>query len=411
MIRALDRISTEPVNPGVCSFFDAIAALFAGLGSGAGAGAALAGDALAIGAGDALGVGAGALAGSALGAGALAGDALAIGAGDVLGAGGAFAGGAGTAALDTAASALPTSLGTAAGSSAIPASGAAAAPLSVIDPGAATGILDTAASATTADTLNPLNWTGFEVVDPTTGAVTGGGTFPPSATGTSSALGQAAATPGAEIAASSADLGAPAASTSALEGAGGGMTGKALTDASTGTLSSIMGGLKTAAPLVPLASLGMTLAKGEPHLPPQAEQLSKLGSSLGATGQQNLTMAANQQITAPQMAEIDTWKQQQRNALYQLYARSGRDPNNDSDYLQGLQQIEQQAIGMRQQFIDQLVRTGLGETGQATGALQNSANLQIQQDKEFQESLSRAIQAFGLTAGLSGLNVNLSKAA
>ena len=119
-------------------------------------------------------------------------------------------------------------------------------------------------------------------------------------------------------------------------------------------------------------------------------------------------MAANQQITAPQTAEIETWKQQQKNQLYQMYAKNGLDPNKSSDYLQGVQQIEQQAIGMQQQFIDQLIKTGLGETGQATSALQSAAQMQLQEDKDFQQSLQSAIQSFGLVAGLSSLNLKVA---
>jgi hypothetical protein len=485
----LDRIPTEPANPGLCSFFDAVAAVVsavvdfaapaaidagataaadvgataatAGAADFAGAGAAGLGEAAAAGGLSSLGAfgaaGVGDLAAGAAGAagagegiaglGGLAGaDAGAAGLADLGATAGAgltdlgALGGAGTGALDAGAAgaagiptasaleAAPAAAGAA--GTAIPAAGGVTAPLSALDAGSATGVLDTGGggfgAAASDASLNPSNWLGFETVDPTTGAVTGGGTFPGGATAapglpagsiTTAGLGDVpAGTAGPANAATSAlDTGglsatgdaAPAASDALDAGAAGGKAGASGIGS---TLGTVMSGLKTAAPLAPLALLGSTLIKGEPALPPQAQQLSGLGSSLGATGQQNLTAAANQQITAPQMSEISTWKQQQLNQLYQLYASHGQDPHQSSDYLQGVEQINAQAISMQQQFIDQLVQTGLGETGQATSALTTAANMQIQQDTAFNQSIASAIQAFGLTAGLSGLNINLSKA-
>lgn len=433
----LDRIAAPPER--YCSFIDAGAAIFGALGGGldigglfggllgageaaatggiaalpaeaaAGGIAALPAEAAAIGAADlgagALGseaastaalAGAGAAEGAAGGIAALPAEAAAPSADLGLGSlaatsSGALDAGAGALPGTTALNAAPTSaIGMsplAVPGSAIPSTGAAVSPLATLDPGAATAVLDSGVGAS------------------------------------GIAMPGEAATAYPEAAA-------------AGEGGGG-----------------IIGGLKSAgstlssvAPLASLGLVGSTLLnkKSATALPPQAQAASGIGANLGqvgqanlqagtavagnlaASGQQNLTRAANQEITAPQQSQIDQWVQQQTNQLYQMYAKSGRDPNSDSDYLQQLQQIRQQAVSMKQQFIDQETQTGtnqvttslnsymqsgLGATGQATGALQGAAQMQISQDQNFETALSNALRAFGLTAAMSsGKSPNLSVA-
>jgi hypothetical protein len=165
-------------------------------------------------------------------------------------------------------------------------------------------------------------------------------------------------------------------------------------------------GLKTAATLAPLGLLGYEVAKGQPSLP-QAEKnaLSNIGGAenLAST---DLTNAANNTITPAQAQQIATYEQNATNQLYQFYASQGRDPNQDTDFLQGVAQINANAIAMQQQFIDSMVTQGLSAEGAVNSTLQSAAQLQVQNDQEFQGSISAALQSFGLVAAISASGGN-----
>lgn len=178
-------------------------------------------------------------------------------------------------------------------------------------------------------------------------------------------------------------------------GAGGGVSSG---------LSGLLSGsnLKTAALLAPVAGLGLTLARGQPSLPPAEQQAVQNATAEQQFGTQQLAMAQANQITPAQAQQIATWKQQQINALYQMYARMGRgDPYSDSDFLQGVQNINAQAITMQQQFIDAMITNGLNATGQANQTLTQAANLQVANDNAFQQALASSVSSFGLVAALS----------
>jgi hypothetical protein len=170
-----------------------------------------------------------------------------------------------------------------------------------------------------------------------------------------------------------------------------------------GTLSSILASPVTRAVSLaaPLGMLGMTLARGQPNLPPAMQQnLDQLGPTEALANQQ-LTGAANNQITPAQAQQIATYEQNARNQLYQFYASQGRNPNQDTDFLQGVAQIEANGVAMRQQFIDSMITHGLQAQGVVSSELTAAANLQVAQDAAFQASIASALQSFGLVAAIS----------
>jgi hypothetical protein len=170
---------------------------------------------------------------------------------------------------------------------------------------------------------------------------------------------------------------------------------------STGLSSLLSGtGLKTAATLAPLGLLGYDILKGQPSLP-QAEQTA-ISNSAGAQSLANtdLSNAASNTITPAQAQEISTYQQNATNQLYQFYASQGRDPNQDTDFLQGVAQINANAIAMQQQFIDSMVSQGLSAEGAVNSTLQSAAQLQVQNDQAFQQSIGAALQSFGLVAAI-----------
>jgi hypothetical protein len=247
----------------------------------------------------------------------------------------------------------------------------------VATPGALTG--------TTADTISALD----AGVDPT---LTSAG-LPEGAVGTPAAPTIPASAPAVSPETAIAGSTSPLPAGTSLTAPGGVSAGA----------SSLLSGstLRNAALLAPIAGLGLTLARGQPSLPPAMQQaLNNLGPAQTLANQQ-LSEGATGQLTPGQFAQIAQYKQNAKNQLYQLFARMGRDPNSDTDYLQGLQQIDQNAITMQQQFIDSAITNGLKAQGVVDSTLQSAANLQVQQDQAFQASLTSAVQSFGLVAALS----------
>jgi hypothetical protein len=165
---------------------------------------------------------------------------------------------------------------------------------------------------------------------------------------------------------------------------------------------------------IPLAMIAGTALRGPGGTPPQTQAAEGIaagtagqGAALFNQGEQNLATAQANQINPAQQAQIDQYVQQQTNQLYQQYAARGINPNTDSGFQQALQQIHQQAIAMQAQFIQQLITTGLAETGQGTAAetsasstLVAAGSQQIQLDTNFTNSLTSAMTAFGLIAAL-----------
>src|SRR5262249_2550368 len=187
----------------------------------------------------------------------------------------------------------------------------------------------------------------------------------------------------------------PAATTATPAAAGGGVT-----DTLTKALNNPLVKLG-----IPLGALGFTLARGAPQIP-SAAQAAVSGPGATATSRlaaDQLTAAANGEISPSQAAQIEQFQQDPVNQLFQVTARQGRDPRNDTDFIQGLGRIEQSATAMRQQFIDSMIKNGLAAQGVTNTALQNAANLQVASDTAFRQSINSALQSFGLVAALSSI--------
>lgn len=170
-----------------------------------------------------------------------------------------------------------------------------------------------------------------------------------------------------------------------------------------GTLSSILSnpGVKAASLLAPIGALGYTLAKGQPSLPPAAEQaLAGVGPAQNLANT-DLANAASGTITPAQAAQIAQYKQNATNQLYQFYASQGRNPNQDTDFLQGKAQIDANAVAQEQQFIDSMITQGLNAQGVVNGELNSAAQMQVASDQAYQQSIAAALQSFGLVAAIS----------
>jgi hypothetical protein len=161
------------------------------------------------------------------------------------------------------------------------------------------------------------------------------------------------------------------------------------------------------APLASLGMLGATIARGQPSLPPAAQQAlneTGPGSPVYAVSQKYLTEASTGVLQPGEQAQIDQYVRNAGNQLYQQLANEGvTDPRGDSRYVQGLQAINQNAQIMSQQFITAAVTNGINALGPSTTALTNAAQLQAQNDQNYQASIASATQAFATTAALSAI--------
>ena len=168
---------------------------------------------------------------------------------------------------------------------------------------------------------------------------------------------------------------------------------------------------KLGAAVLPTAA---TLIRGQPAVPSQIQPLTSSGAvtaPLISAENTALGEASSGTLTPGQAATVGQYIQQSQDALYQQLANEGvTNPTSDSRYIAGMQQINQQAQIMTQNYITQAFTTGFQAAGQAAGALTTAANAQIQTDQEFQSALNSAMTSFGLIQG-GGALASLAKGA
>ena len=176
---------------------------------------------------------------------------------------------------------------------------------------------------------------------------------------------------------------------------------------------------------------GLLLTGGSTQLPPQFQQLEanapvleadanttfSEGQTFAGQGAQALQMAQNGQLTPPQQAALQLYKQGLNNTAAQTYAGMGRNINQDTSGISTQANIDTQVNAMAQQDIQSTIALGLGETSAgnaydstslgfenaANTALIAAGNAQIQADKDYSSSLSGAFGAIGtLLGGVAG---------
>ncbi len=150
---------------------------------------------------------------------------------------------------------------------------------------------------------------------------------------------------------------------------------------------------------VPLAALGYEASQGAPPLPAATQPLQQSGA-VTAPLIQTETQAANAYntgtLTPSQQADIDIWVQGRENELIQQLASSGvTNPASDSRYIQGMQQIQQQALAQKQAMLQQDITNAFSAAGAAGQNLGTVANAQVQNDASYQQALAAAMAALG----------------
>jgi hypothetical protein len=186
---------------------------------------------------------------------------------------------------------------------------------------------------------------------------------------------------------------------------GGLVTGTPASSGILGTGVSWGDALRFGGPLAALGMLGTTMARGPAPLPQAAQQnlaVTGPGSPVYNVSQKYLTEASTGQLQPGETAQIEQYRQNSTNQLYQQLANEGvTDPRSDSRFVQGQAAIEQNAQIMYQGFINAAVTNGINALGPTTTALTNAAQLQMEQDQAYRQALASATQAFGVSAALS----------
>lgn len=150
---------------------------------------------------------------------------------------------------------------------------------------------------------------------------------------------------------------------------------------------------------LPLGSMAYDAIKGPAKLPSESSALGPNGAAtapLLAMETSAANEAATGQLTQPQQAQVLQYVQQQQNQLIQQLANAGvQNPQSDSRYIQGMQQIQQNAIAIQQQFIQQAISEATSAGGAASNNIATVANQQIALDKDFQDSLAATFAVLG----------------
>lgn len=196
--------------------------------------------------------------------------------------------------------------------------------------------------------------------------------------------------------------GAPAASgattPAATGGAAGGAAGSAAATTPQSFMDNLLGQLKKNALSLGImgASIAGAGAVGQKPMPGQ-ETLNQLGGMSADVAKQYLSAAQSGNLTAPQQAQLDQYVQQAKNQVRQYFASIGQE--NSSSRMQAEQQVDQTALAMKQQILQQTLTSGLQALGVAEGPLNTVAQYQLGQDQALQQALGRFATGAGLLAG------------
>lgn len=191
--------------------------------------------------------------------------------------------------------------------------------------------------------------------------------------------------------------------------------------------------------LAPAAAAGgglaaLFLGSGGPNIPPQvgevqgnatgleaeAASLWGSGNELIASGRSALDPAMRGVLTPEQQATLTTERQSAQNVANQTYASMGRNINQDTSGISTQTNIETKLVAAANNFVNtnianafKEIETGASLTGQGTQdmsaantALLQAAQLTMQADTAYSNSLTSAFSAIGtLVGGIGGAMV------
>jgi hypothetical protein len=158
------------------------------------------------------------------------------------------------------------------------------------------------------------------------------------------------------------------------------------------------------------APLALTLGMGEAQLPASAQALQGQAAALQAQGLTDLSNANKGILNPGQTAVLSGVKNDLTNKWLQtLYNQGVQDPTKDARWPQIQAVIDAEVTKQSAALIQQNITNALQETGQASTALISIAQMQMNADTNFTNSLIGATKALGLAAaGRSGQTVTVS---
>lgn len=150
------------------------------------------------------------------------------------------------------------------------------------------------------------------------------------------------------------------------------------------------------------APLALALLRGEPSIPPQAQQAQANANTLSAFGQQQLAAGMSGQLNTGQLAMVQQLGQNQLNAYRQtLYNMGVKDPTRDTRYAQMEAQVAQDQAKLTYQLLQIDIQNGLTALKDASGTLTTVAQMQMTADQNFTNTLVNATQSLGRNLALS----------
>ena len=145
-----------------------------------------------------------------------------------------------------------------------------------------------------------------------------------------------------------------------------------------------------------IAPLGLALARGEAQLPSSAVASQQNAAVLSQFGQANI----NGTLNAGQLASLQVMQQNLTNQWRQtLYNQGVQDITKDGRWPQIQAQIDQQVTAQTATMINQNITQALNALGAAGTQLNQIAQMQMQADSNFTNTLVNATKSLGLLAG------------
>lgn len=151
--------------------------------------------------------------------------------------------------------------------------------------------------------------------------------------------------------------------------------------------------------LIPLGlgAAGLMASKGNQSELPNRDLLNSLGRGTAETAQRLMQQAQSGQLSGPQQAAVDQATQNAKNQINQYFSSIGQ--ANSTSHMQALKQVDDQALAMRQQYLDTALQQGLQAAGVAQGPLQTIAQYQIGQDRQLQDAFANFASGLGSMFG------------
>lgn len=167
------------------------------------------------------------------------------------------------------------------------------------------------------------------------------------------------------------------------------------------TVSSTLAKIAGSKMLVPAALLGTNLALGaraRGKLPPGAENISNITNTAMPIAQRKLAQAQSGQVTPQQKAALDRWQAQNEARVRQFWGGQGVESSGEQSQLGD---IGLQRLAAEQQYLDTAFSEGMQALGVASQAQMALAQMKMQQDQEFRQAVTGAIESIAMIAAFS----------